>query len=39
MKLRMAENSLFAILLRQRWWVSASIALAIGLVAAALLPA
>ena len=38
-KLRMAENSLFAILLRQRWWVSASIAVAIGLVAAALLPA
>ncbi len=35
----MAENSLFAILLRQRWWVSASIALAIGLVAGALLPA
>jgi restriction system protein len=34
----MAENSLFAILLRQRWWVSASIALAIGPVAAALLP-
>jgi restriction system protein len=38
MKLRMADNSLFAVLLRQRWWVSASIALAIGLVAAALLP-
>jgi restriction system protein len=37
-KLRMAENSLFAILLRQRWWVSASIALVIGLVGAALLP-
>ncbi len=34
----MAENSLFAILLRQRWWVSASIALAIGLAGAALLP-
>jgi restriction system protein len=34
----MAENSLFAILLRQRWWVSASIALLIGLVASALLP-
>ena len=28
----MAENSLFAILLRQRWWVSASIAVAIGVV-------
>jgi restriction system protein len=38
MKLRMAENSLFAILLRQRWWVSAAIALALGLVGAALLP-
>ncbi len=38
MKLRMAENSLFAILLRQRWWVSAAIALAIGLIGAALLP-
>jgi restriction system protein len=38
-KLRMADNSLFAILLRQRWYVSASIALAIGVVAAALLPA
>jgi restriction system protein len=37
-KLRMAENSLFAILLRQRWWVSASIALAIGLAGMALLP-
>jgi restriction system protein len=37
-KLRMAENSLFAILLRKRWWVSASIAVAIGLVGAALLP-
>jgi restriction system protein len=39
MKLRMAENSLFAILLRQRWWVSASVALALGLVGMALLPA
>lgn len=39
MKLRMAENSLFAILLRQRWWVSGSIALALGLVGMALLPA
>ncbi len=34
----MAENSLFAILLRQRWWVSAAIALVIGLAGAALLP-
>lgn len=39
MKLRMAENSLFAILLRSRWWISLLIALGIGLVAAALLPA
>lgn len=38
MKLRMAQNSLFAILLRQRWWVSASIALLIGLAGMALLP-
>jgi restriction system protein len=38
MKLRMAENSLFAILLRQRWWVSAAIALVLGLVGAVLLP-
>jgi len=34
----MAENSLFAILLRQRWWISASIAVSIGVVAAALQP-
>jgi restriction system protein len=39
MKLRMAENSLFAILLRSRWWISLLIALGIGLAAAALLPA
>jgi restriction system protein len=38
-KLRMAENSLFAILLRQRWWVSAALAVALGLAGAALLPA
>jgi restriction system protein len=38
MKLRMAENSLFAVLLRQRWWVSAALALVIGLVGATLLP-
>ncbi|MDH4151564.1 MAG: restriction endonuclease [Betaproteobacteria bacterium] len=29
MKWKMAENSLFAILLRQNWWVSALIALAV----------
>lgn len=34
----MAENSLFAILLRKRWWVSGSIALVLGLAGAALLP-
>jgi restriction system protein len=39
MKLRMAENSLFAILLRSRWWISLLIAAGIGLVAMALLPA
>ena len=39
MKLRMAENSLFAILLRSPWWISALIAGGIGLVSAALLPA
>jgi restriction system protein len=39
MKWRMADNSLFAILLRSPWWASALIALAVGLVAAALLPA
>lgn len=38
MKLRMAENSLFAILLRKRWWVSAAIAGVLGLAGAALLP-
>jgi restriction system protein len=34
----MAPNSLFAMLLRSPWWVSALIALLIGLVAMALLP-
>ena len=38
MKLRMAENSLFAILLRSPWWISAALAAAIGGVAWALLP-
>jgi len=38
LKLRMAENSLFAILLRQRWWVSAAVALTMGLAGTALLP-
>jgi restriction system protein len=38
MKLRMGKNSLFAILLRSPWWASAALAVAIGVVAAALLP-
>jgi restriction system protein len=38
MKLRMAENSLFAILLRSPWWASALIALVIGLFGLALAP-
>ncbi len=39
MKLRMAENSLFAILLRSPWWISFAIALALATAAMALLPA
>ncbi len=35
----MASNSLFAILLRSAWWISAALAAAVGLVAWALLPA
>jgi len=38
MKLKMAKNSLFAVLLRSPWWVSAAIGGVIGLLAAALLP-
>ncbi|MBN8509743.1 MAG: restriction endonuclease, partial [Burkholderiales bacterium] len=38
MKLRMAENSLFAILLRSPWWVSLAIAAALALLARLLLP-
>lgn len=38
MKLKMAKNSLFAILLRKPWWLSIGIALLLGLVVAALLP-
>lgn len=38
MKLKMAENSLFAILLRSPWWISVAIAVVMGLVVAALLP-
>jgi restriction system protein len=39
MKLKMAQNSLFAILLRSAWWISALIALVMVLLALALLPA
>ena len=38
MKFRMAEKSLFAVLLRSPWWVSMLIAAALALLAAALLP-
>ena len=38
MKFQMAKNSLFAILLRSPWWVSAGIALLLGLLSFALLP-
>jgi restriction system protein len=37
-KLRMAENSLFAILLRAPWWISLAIALGLALLARLLLP-
>ena len=38
MALRMAKNSLFAILLRSPWWASLLIALALGVASFALLP-
>lgn len=38
MKLKMAEKSLFAILLRSPWWVSFALAGLVGLVSKALLP-
>lgn len=38
MKLQMAKNSLFAILLRSPWWYSLLIGVGIGLVCVALLP-
>jgi restriction system protein len=38
MNLRMNPNSLFAVLLRSSWWISAAIALALGSLAFALLP-
>lgn len=37
--IRMHRNSLFAVLLRKPWWVSGAIGVAIGLAAAALMPA
>lgn len=39
MKFKMAENSIFALLLRSPWWVSAGIAATIALIAWAALPA
>ena len=39
MKLKMAKNSLFAVLLRSPWWVSLSVAAVLALLAGALLPA
>jgi restriction system protein len=37
-KLKMAKNSLFAILLRSPWWISFTVVLVIGLASGALLP-
>lgn len=39
MKLKMAEKSLFAILLRSPWWVSFSLVAVFALASKALLPA
>jgi restriction system protein len=39
LKLKMAKNSLFAVLLRSPWWVSALVALVLTLLSVALLPA
>ncbi|WBY02427.1 restriction endonuclease [Ramlibacter tataouinensis] len=38
MKFRMAENSLFAVLLRSPWWISIAVALGLVALAQALLP-
>ena len=38
MKFKMAENSLFAILLRKPWWISIAIAVALSLAASAMFP-
>ena len=39
MRLKMAPNSLFAVLLRSSWWISVGIAVLFALAARALLPA
>ena len=38
MQLKIAPNSLFAVLLRSPWWISMLLVLAFGLASAALLP-
>ena len=38
MNFKLPKNSLFAILLRSRWWISTAIGTAVGLVGVALLP-
>jgi restriction system protein len=38
LKFKMAKNSLFAILLRSPWWISAAVAVVLGLLGMALLP-
>lgn len=38
MKLKMAKNSIFAILLRSPWWVSGLVAIALALIGMALMP-
>ena len=39
MKFKMSEKSVFAVLLRSPWWISGLLAVLLGVVAAALLPA
>jgi restriction system protein len=39
LKIRMAKNSLFAVLLRSPWWISAAVAVVLAVLALALLPA
>ncbi len=38
MKLKMAKNSLFAVLLRSKWWISLGLGVGLGAAAAALVP-